>query len=64
MRSDPSLQDTAFVLISGETVREKVMEAVKAGVDGYIVKPYSLSVLGVGIHEALKRRKTGQDNDK
>lgn len=39
VRADDQLKDIAFILVTAETARERVIEAVQAGVDNYLVKP-------------------------
>jgi two-component system, chemotaxis family, chemotaxis protein CheY len=41
VRADPKLKGTAFIMVTSETDKEKVMEAVQAGVNQYIVKPFN-----------------------
>lgn len=56
LRESPIHKNVTFVMLSGETAKEKVMSALKSGIDGYIVKPFTLNMLGIKIHEALKKR--------
>lgn len=39
VRGDEKLKGLAFILVTAETARERVIEAVQAGVDNYLVKP-------------------------
>jgi two-component system chemotaxis response regulator CheY len=39
VRADEKLKGLAFILVTAETARERVIEAVQAGVDNYLVKP-------------------------
>lgn len=41
VRADHRLKKTPFVLITAEAEKHQIMEAVKAGVDQYVVKPFS-----------------------
>jgi two-component system, chemotaxis family, chemotaxis protein CheY len=41
VRADASLKGIAFIMITSEADKEKIMEAVKAGVNQYIVKPFN-----------------------
>ena len=45
VRADQKLKDLPFVLITAEANKEKMIEAIKAGVDAYIVKPVSSNIL-------------------
>lgn len=49
---NPKISQVPFILVTGESTKEKVIEAVQAGVDDYIVKPLTIGqvqnrVLGV-----------------
>jgi two-component system chemotaxis response regulator CheY len=39
------LKDIPFLMVTAEAEKEKVIEAIKAGVDNYIVKPFTAEVL-------------------
>ena len=41
VRADASLKGIAFIMVTSESDKEKIMEAVKAGVNQYIVKPFN-----------------------
>jgi two-component system chemotaxis response regulator CheY len=41
VRSDPNLSSTPFLMVTAEAEKEKVVTAIKAGVNNYIVKPFS-----------------------
>ena len=45
VRADKSLKDIPVLLVTAEALKENVVEAVKAGVNGYIVKPFTEEVL-------------------
>lgn len=45
IRSDPELKDLPFLMVTAEAEKEKVIEAIKAGVSNYIVKPFTAEVL-------------------
>jgi two-component system chemotaxis response regulator CheY len=44
-RTDPRFKDVPFVLITAESEKSQVMEALKLGVSNYIVKPFTLEQL-------------------
>ena len=46
VRADEALAKTPFLMVTAESLRDNVVEAVKAGVDDYIVKPFTAQVLG------------------
>jgi two-component system, chemotaxis family, chemotaxis protein CheY len=41
VRADAKLKGTAFILVTSEGNKEKVMEAIQAGVSHFIVKPFN-----------------------
>lgn len=45
IRSDPELKDLPVLMVTAEAEKEKVIEAIKAGVSNYIVKPFTAEVL-------------------
>ena len=47
---------TAFLMVTAENTKEKVIEALKAGVDDYLVKPISTATMSAKISAALERR--------
>lgn len=45
VRSDPSLAQTPFIMVTAESKTENVIAAKKAGVSNYIVKPFNAQTL-------------------
>ncbi|MFN3396600.1 MAG: chemotaxis response regulator CheY [Thermodesulfovibrionales bacterium] len=45
VRSDPELKNLPFLMVTAEAEKDKVIEAIKAGVSNYIVKPFTAEVL-------------------
>ncbi|RJP55218.1 MAG: chemotaxis protein CheY [Deltaproteobacteria bacterium] len=45
IRNDPELKDTPFLMVTAEAEKHKVVEAIKAGVNNYIVKPFTAELL-------------------
>lgn len=45
VRQDPELQATPFIMVTAESKTENVVEAKKAGVSNYIVKPFNSETL-------------------
>jgi two-component system, chemotaxis family, chemotaxis protein CheY len=41
VRSDDALKSIPFVMVTAEAKKENILEAVKAGVSSYIVKPFT-----------------------
>lgn len=46
VRADDGLQDIPFLMVTAEAQQENIIEAVKSGVNNYIVKPFTAETLG------------------
>lgn len=55
VRADAQLKDTPFLLITAEAKRSQILEAAQAGVDGYIVKPFTAATLNEKIQKIFER---------
>jgi two-component system chemotaxis response regulator CheY len=55
VRADEKLKDTPFLLITAEAKRSQILEAAEAGVDGYIVKPFTAATLNGKIQKIFER---------
>jgi two-component system chemotaxis response regulator CheY len=51
VRGDDQLKGTPFVMVTAEAQKENIIEAVKAGVSSYIVKPFTAET----VEEKLKK---------
>ncbi len=56
VRADERFAKIPVLLITAEARKENIVDAVRAGADGYIVKPFTSNVLGEKIKTILKRR--------
>lgn len=45
IRSDPELKNMPVLMVTAEAEKDKVITAIKAGVNNYIVKPFTAEVL-------------------
>ncbi len=45
VRADPRLNAIPILMVSTEATREQIIEAVRAGVNGYVVKPFKPQIL-------------------
>lgn len=45
IRADAALKDTPVLLVTAENDKENVIQAVQAGVNNYIVKPFTVNIL-------------------
>ena len=56
IRGDPGLKQTPFIMVTGESRSENVIAAKKAGVNGYIVKPFTAQMLKAKIESVFATR--------
>ncbi len=53
VRADPKLSKLPVLLVTAEAKREQIVEAARAGVNGYVVKPFTAQVLKEKIEKIL-----------
>ena len=56
VRLDAKLKDVPFIMITAESKAENVIAAKEAGVNGYIVKPFTAAILKSKIDTVLAGR--------
>ena len=56
VRSDSRFKSLPFILLTAETEESQVKDAIMAGVDNYITKPFSAETLKVKIEAVYKKR--------
>jgi two-component system chemotaxis response regulator CheY len=56
LRSDDALKEIPFLMVTAEAEKEKVIEAIKAGVDNYIVKPFTAEILKEKLEKIADKR--------
>ena len=56
IRADDNLQNTPVVMITAEGRKEDVLEAVKAGVNNFIVKPFTAETLEEKLNKVLEKK--------
>jgi len=55
VRADEDLKQTPFLMVTAEALQDNVIAAVKAGVNNYIVKPFTAEVLNEKISKILDK---------
>lgn len=55
VRADEDLKATPFLMVTAEALQDNVIAAVKAGVNNYIVKPFTAEVLNDKIKKILEK---------
>ncbi len=56
VRRTPQHATSAFVMVTAEGTRERVIEAVQSGVDDYVLKPLTAASIKTKVYAALKKR--------
>ena len=55
VRADPRIKDLPVLMVTAEAKREQIIEAAQAGVNGYIVKPFTAETLREKIDKIFER---------
>lgn len=55
IREDPNLSTMPVLMVTAESKREQIIEAAQAGVNGYIVKPFTAQTLKEKIEKIFER---------
>jgi two-component system chemotaxis response regulator CheY len=55
MRADPALANIPVLMVTAENNRDQIVAAAEVGVNGYIVKPFTTTVLEEKIERIFKR---------
>ena len=55
VRSDPKLASLPVLMVTAEAKKEQIVEAAQAGVNGYIVKPFTAQTLKEKIDRIFER---------
>ncbi|MFK7159776.1 chemotaxis response regulator CheY [Marinospirillum sp. MEB164] len=55
IRADPDLKDLPVLMVTAESKKEQIIAAAQAGVNGYIVKPFTAAVLKEKIDKIFDR---------
>ena len=55
VRADDALKDIPVLMVTAEAKRDQIIEAAQAGVNGYVVKPFTAAVLKEKIEKIFER---------
>jgi two-component system chemotaxis response regulator CheY len=55
VRKDPKLAHIPILMVTAEAKREQIIAAAQAGVNGYVVKPFTATVLKEKIEKIFER---------
>lgn len=55
VRANEKARDLPFLMVTAEAQKENIVEAIKAGVNNYIVKPFTAAVLSEKLEKILPK---------
>ena len=55
VRQDPKLASLPVLMVTAEAKREQIVEAAQAGINGYIIKPFTAQTLQEKLQKTLER---------
>jgi two-component system chemotaxis response regulator CheY len=55
VRADPELSHIPVLMVTAEAKREQIIAAAQAGVNGYVIKPFTAVVLKEKIEKIFER---------
>ena len=55
IRAEPALKALPVLMVTAEAQREQILEAAKAGVNGYIIKPFTAQTLKEKLDKIFER---------
>lgn len=55
VRADPKINKLPVLMVTAESKREQIIEAAQAGVNGYVVKPFTAATLEEKIKKIFER---------
>ncbi|RBW47452.1 chemotaxis protein CheY [Psychromonas sp. B3M02] len=55
IRKDPNLKHLPVLMVTAEAKREQIIEAAQAGVNGYIIKPFTAGTLKEKLDKIFER---------
>ena len=59
-KEDDAVKNIPFIMVTAEAQKDSVMEAIKNGVDNYIVKPFTPDRLQEAIQKAVAKARSRQ----
>ncbi len=55
VRADPKLRHTPILMVTAEAKKAQIVEAAQAGINGYVVKPFTAGTLNEKINRIFER---------
>src|SRR5690606_35090149 len=60
IRADPALAKIPVLMVTAESKREQIIEAAQAGVNGYVIKPFTAATLSDKLAKVFERLEIGR----
>jgi len=60
VREHPTFKDVGFIMVTAESTRESVIEAIRSGVDDYLIKPLTLEQIESKVYGVLMKKRVLQ----
>jgi two-component system, chemotaxis family, chemotaxis protein CheY len=57
VRADSRFKNLPFILVTAESEKDQIIEAIKSGVSGYVIKPFTPDILAKKMEEVHARVK-------
>lgn len=57
IRSEPASKDIPVLMVTAEGQKENILDAIKAGADNFVVKPFTAETIREKIEQIFKKRK-------
>jgi two-component system chemotaxis response regulator CheY len=55
VRANPKLSSMPVLMVTAESKRDQILEAAQAGVNGYVVKPFTADTLSEKVNKVFER---------
>lgn len=55
VRTDPKLKHTPILMVTAEAKKSQIVEAAQAGINGYVVKPFTAGTLNEKVEKIFAR---------
>jgi two-component system chemotaxis response regulator CheY len=59
VRGDPKLSSMPVLMVTAEAKRDQIVQAAEAGINGYIIKPFTAQTLQEKLEKTLERAGAG-----
>jgi two-component system chemotaxis response regulator CheY len=59
VRGDPKLSSMPVLMVTAEAKRDQIVQAAQAGINGYIIKPFTAQTLQEKLEKTLERAGAG-----